>query len=379
MTEGNLSPETLCAQALGWIDPTTKAIVPPIHLATTFERDPDNEYRSGRSYIRENNPSWDQVESLLTRLEGGADTLLFSSGMAAATAPFLALKPGDHVIAPNVMYWGLRKWLLGRTEWGLAVELAEMTDLRQVAALMRPGKTRLVWAESPANPMWQVVDLAALAEIAHGAGALLAVDSTSATPVITRPLALGADLVMHAATKYLNGHSDVLAGTLTAARKDDFWEQLHGLRTSGGAVPGSFEAWLLLRGMRTLPLRVKQCSANALHLAENLQRHPAIADVLYPGLASHPQHALARRQMQGGFGGMLSIRVKGGEAAAIRCAARVKLWKRATSLGGVESLIEHRASIEGPGTPVPGDLLRLSAGIESAEELLGDLEQALAV
>jgi len=379
MTEGNLSPETLCAQALGWIDPTTKAIVPPIHLATTFERDPDNEYRSGRSYIRENNPSWDQLESLLTRLEGGADTLLFSSGMAAATAPFLALKPGDHVIAPNVMYWGLRKWLLGRTEWGLAVELAEMTDLRQVAALMRPGKTRLVWAESPANPMWQVVDLAALAEIAHGAGALLAVDSTSATPVITRPLALGADLVMHAATKYLNGHSDVLAGTLTAARKDDFWEQLHGLRTSGGAVPGSFEAWLLLRGMRTLPLRVKQCSANALHLAENLQRHPAIADVLYPGLASHPQHALARRQMQGGFGGMLSIRVKGGEAAAIRCAARVKLWKRATSLGGVESLIEHRASIEGPGTPVPGDLLRLSAGIESAEELLGDLEQALAV
>jgi cystathionine gamma-synthase len=379
MTEGNLSPETLCAQALGWIDPTTKAIVPPIHLSTTFERDPDNEYRSGRSYIREDNPSWDQVESLLTRLEGGADTLLFSSGMAAATASFLTLKPGDHVIAPNVMYWGLRKWLLGRaTEWGIAVELAEMTDLGRVSALIRPGQTRLVWAESPANPMWQVVDLAALAEIAHGAGAVLAVDSTSATPMLTRPIALGADLVMHAATKYLNGHSDVLAGTLTAARKDEFWERLRSLRTSGGAVPGSFEAWLLLRGMRTLPLRVKQCSANALHLAENLQRHPAIAEVLYPGLASHPQHALARRQMQGGFGGMLSIRVKGGEAAAIRCAARVKLWKRATSLGGVESLIEHRASIEGPGTPVPGDLLRLSAGIESAEELLGDLEQALA-
>jgi cystathionine gamma-synthase len=378
MTEGNLSPETLCAQALGWIDPTTKAIVPPIHLSTTFERDPDNEYRSGRSYIREDNPSWDQVEGLLTRLEGGADTLLFSSGMAAATASFLALKPGDHVIAPNVMYWGLRKWLLGRAkEWGLAIELAEMTDLRQVSALMRPGRTRLVWTESPANPMWQVVDLAALAEIAHGAGALLAVDSTSATPMLTQPIALGADLVMHAATKYLNGHSDVLAGTLTAARRDEFWERLRGVRTSGGAVPGSFEAWLLLRGMRTLPLRVKQCSASALHLAETLQRHPAIAEVLYPGLASHPQHALARRQMQGGFGGMLSIRVKGGEDAAIRCAARVKLWKRATSLGGVESLIEHRASIEGPGTPVPGDLLRLSTGIEAPEELLGDLEQAL--
>jgi cystathionine gamma-synthase len=226
--------------------------------------------------------------------------------------------------------------------------------------------------------MWQVSDLAALAEIAHGAGALLAVDSTSATPLLTQPIALGADLVMHAATKYLNGHSDLLAGTLTTARKDAFWERLRYLRTSGGAVPGSFEAWLLLRGMRTFPLRVRQCSANALHLAERLQGHPAIAEVLYPGLTSHPQHELATRQMRGGFGGMLSIRVKGGENAAIRCAARVKLWKRATSLGGVESLIEHRASIEGPGTPVPADLLRLSAGIETADELLADLVQALA-
>ena len=379
MTDNNLSPETLCAQALGWIDPTTKALVPPIHMSTTNERDPDNEYRSGRSYIREDNPSWDQVESLLTRLEGGADTLLFSAGMAAATAPFLALKPGDHVIAPNVMYWGLRKWLLGRaTEWGLAVELVDMTDPQRVSALVRPGRTRLIWAESPANPMWQVADLAALAEIAHDAGALLAVDSTCATPMLTQPIALGADLVMHAATKYLNGHSDVLAGTLTTARKDEFWERIRYLRTSGGAVLGSFEAWLLLRGMRTLPLRVKQCSANALQIAEGLQGHPAIAEVLYPGLPRHPQHALARRQMQGGFGGMLSIRVKGGQDAAIRCAARVRLWKRATSLGGVESLIEHRASIEGPGTPVPGDLLRLSAGIEAADELLADLEQALA-
>ena len=379
MTANDLSPETLCAQALGWIDATTKALVPPIHMSTTNERDPDNEYRSGRSYIREDNPSWDQVESLLTRLEGGADTLLFSAGMAAATAPFLALKPGDHVVAPNVMYWGLRKWLLGRaTEWGLAVELADMTDPSCISALMRPGRTRLIWAESPANPMWQVADLAALAEIAHGAGALLAVDSTSATPLLTRPIALGADLVMHAATKYLNGHSDVLAGTLTTARKDEFWERIRDMRTSGGAVLGSFEAWLLLRGMRTLPLRVKQCSANALQIAEGLQGHAAIAEVLYPGLPRHPQHALARRQMQGGFGGMLSIRVEGGQDAAIRCAARVRLWKRATSLGGVESLIEHRASIEGPGTPVPADLLRLSTGIESAAELLADLDQALA-
>jgi cystathionine gamma-synthase len=379
MTSNSSSPETLCAQAMGWIDETTKAIVQPVHLSTTYLRDEDNEYRSGRSYVREDNPTWDQAEALITRLENGAATLLFSAGMAAATAPFLALRPGDHVVLPEVMYWGLRKWLLGpATEWGLKVDLVDMTDLDRVQAAMRPGKTKIIWAETPSNPMWQVFDLEALAEIAHGAGARLAVDSTCATPILTQPITLGADLVMHAATKYLNGHSDVLAGSLTTARQDEFWQRIYGVRTSGGAVLGSFEAWLLVRGMRTLPLRVKQCSANALHLAERLERHPGVEQVLYPGLPSHPQHALARRQMQGGFGGMLSIRVKGGEVAAIRCAARVKLWKRATSLGGVESLIEHRASIEGPSTPVPRDLLRLSAGIESAEELLADLAQALA-
>jgi cystathionine gamma-synthase len=379
MTSNSNSPETLCAQAMGWIDETTKAIVQPVHLSTTYLRDEDNEYRSGRSYVREDNPTWDQAEALITRLENGAATLLFSAGMAAATAPFLALRPGDYVVVPEVMYWGFRKWLLGpATEWGLKVDLVDMTNLDRVQAAMRPGKTKIVWAETPSNPMWQVFDLKALAEIAHGAGARLGVDSTCATPILTQPIALGADLVMHAATKYLNGHSDVLAGSLTTARQDEYWQRIYGVRTSGGAVLGSFEAWLLVRGMRTLPLRVKQCSANALYLAEQLERHPGVEQVLYPGLSSHPQHALAKRQMQGGFGGMLSIRVKGGETAAVRCAARVQLWKRATSLGGVESLIEHRASIEGPSTPVPRDLLRLSAGIESAEELLADLAQALA-
>ena len=379
MTSNSNSPETLCAQAMGWIDETTKAIVQPVHLSTTYLRDEDNEYRSGRSYVREDNPTWDQAEALITRLENGAATLLFSAGMAAATAPFLALRPGDHVVLPEVMYWGFRKWLLGpATEWGLKVDQVDMTNLERVQAAMRPGKTKLVWAETPSNPMWQVFDLKALAEIAHGAGARLGVDSTCATPILTQPIALGADLVMHAATKYLNGHSDVLAGSLTTARQDEYWQRIHGVRTSCGAVLGSFEAWLLVRGMRTLPLRVKQCSANALYLAEQLEQHPGVEQVLYPGLSSHPQHALARRQMLGGFGGMLSIRVKGGETAAVRCAARVQLWKRATSLGGVESLIEHRASIEGQGTPVPRDLLRLSAGIESAEELLADLDQALA-
>jgi len=379
MTSNSNSPETLCAQAMGWIDETTKAIVQPVHLSTTNIRDEDNEYSSGRSYIRETNPTWDQAEALITRIENGAATLLFSAGMAAATAPFLALRPGDHVVVPEVMYWGLRKWLLGHaTDWGIKVDLVDMTDLERVQAAMRPGKTKIIWAETPSNPMWQVFDLKALAEIAHGAGARLGVDSTCATPILTQPITLGADLVMHAATKYLNGHSDVLAGSLTTARHDEYWQRIHGVRTSCGAVLGSFEAWLLVRGMRTLPLRVKQCSANALYLAEQLERHPGVEQVLYPGLPSHPQHALARRQMQGGFGGMLSIRVKGGESAAVRCAARVQLWKRATSLGGVESLIEHRASIEGQSTPVPRDLLRLSAGIESAEELLADIAQALA-
>jgi cystathionine gamma-synthase len=223
-----------------------------------------------------------------------------------------------------------------------------------------------------------VTDLAAVAEIAHRAGALLAVDSPSVSPVITRPIAFGADLVMHAATKYLNGHSDVLAGTLTTARVTPFWEQLKTQRNSLGAVLGSFEAWLLLRGMRTLHLRVERSSRTAQAIAEHFVGHRRIAAVLYPGLPSHPGHAVAARQMSGGFGGMLSIRVAGGESAAIATAARVTVWKRATSLGGVESLIEHRASIEGPGSPAPGDLLRLSVGIEDAADLIGDLEQALA-
>jgi cystathionine gamma-synthase len=379
MTSNSNAPETLCAQAMGWIEPTTKAIVQPVHVATTYLRDEDNEYRSGRSYVRGDNPTWDQAEELITRLENGSATLLFSAGMAAATACFQALRPGDHVVVPEVMYWGLRKWLLGpATEWGLSIEPVDMANLERVQAAMRPGKTKLIWAETPSNPMWQVFDLTALAEIAHAAGARLAVDSTCATPILTQPITLGADLVMHAATKNLNGHSDVLAGSLSTARQDDYWQRISNVRNSCGGVLGSFEAWLLLRGMRTLPLRVKQACANALHVAQGLERNPNVAAVLYPGLPGHPQHALARRQMQGGFGGMLSIRVKGGEAAAVRCAARTKLWKRATSLGGVESLIAHRASIEGATTPVPRDLLRLSAGIESAHELLADLEQALA-
>ncbi len=373
-----LRPETLAAQALGLIDEASGAIIPSIHPSTTYLRDPDNGYRRGRVYSRADNPTYEQAAALLSALEGGADSLLFASGMAAATAVFLALSPGDHVVVPKVMYWALRAWLHETaTHWGLLVEEVDTADPQAVRAALRPGRTRLVWLESPANPLWTVSDIAAIAELAHQAGALLAVDSTVATPVFTRPLGLGADIVMHSATKYLNGHSDVVAGTLTTARQDAFWGRIRQVLTRHGAVLGPFEAWLLQRGMRTLFVRVRAAAAAAQRLAERLQAHGRVDSVLYPGLPGFPGHDLAARQMQGGFGAMLSIRVKGGAAAAIATAAEVRLWKRATSLGGVESLIEHRASIEGPTTPVPADLLRLSVGLEAADDLFDDLDQAL--
>jgi len=372
-------PDTIAAQALGWIEPTTRAIVPPIHTATTFQRDPDNQYRSGRVYIRADNPAYDQVEQVISALEHGSETLLFASGMAAATAVFQALAPGDHVIAPKVMYWALRSWLAGYArDWGLRVDFVDADSIEALQRAVRPGETKLVWLETPANPLWTVSDIEAAAKVAHQAGARLAIDSTVATPVLTRPLALGADIVMHAATKYLNGHSDVCAGTLTTATLDAFWQRIKTVRKAGGAILGSFEAWLLLRGLRTLPLRVRAASAAAMRIATHFRGHSRIVDVLYPGLTNFPGHQVAAKQMSGGFGGMLSIRVAGGAAGAIGTAAALKVWKRATSLGGVESLVEHRASIEGPGTPAPDDLLRLSVGIEDPDDLIADLEQALA-
>src|SRR6516165_7404067 len=369
----------MAAQALGWIDESTKALIPAVHPATTFIRDPDNQYRAGYSYARSTNPTLVQPEALLTMLEGGAACLTFASGMAAATPVFLALRPGDHVVAPQGMYWGLRNWLKSSAlERGLIIDFVDASATDALAAAVQPGRTKLVWIESPANPTWAITDIAAAAEIAHGAGARLAIDSTVATPVLTRPIELGADIVMHSATKYLNGHSDVVAGALVTARHDELWERITAIRTGNGAILGSFEAWLLLRGMRTLHLRVERASRTAQAIAEHFAGHPRIVAALYPGLASHPGHAVAARQMLGGFGGMLSIRVAGGEAAAVAAAARVTVWKRATSLGGVESLVEHRASIEGPGSVAPGDLLRLSVGIEDAGDLIGDLEQALA-
>ena len=378
MNDKTLTAASLAAQAMGWIDPVTKAVVPPIHMASTYQRDEDNGFRSGRIYARADNPTFDQVEATLAALEGGPKALVFSSGMSAASACFLALAPGDHVVAPKVMYWSLRNWLAGfATHWGLKVEFVDADKLDAIKAAVKPGATKLVWLETPANPTWAVTDIAAAAEIAHKAGALLAVDSTVATPVLTRPIELGADLVMHSATKYLNGHSDIIAGALVGARDDEYWAKLRTIRAQLGSILGQTEAWLLMRGVRTLFPRVQWACRSAQTLAEKFAAHPMVSEVLYPGLPSFTGHAAAKKQMTGGFGGMLSVRVKGGERAAIATAARVELWKRATSLGGVESLIEHRASIEGPGTPCPTDLLRLSVGVEDVGDLHADLDQAL--
>jgi cystathionine gamma-synthase len=374
----NWSPESLLAQALGEIEPQFGGVSPPIHTASTYIRAPNNSYPTGVAYGRDDNPTSRAPECLIARLENGLEGLLFASGMASAVAVFETLPIGAHIVAPKVMYWGLRKWLEGRQAAGrYDVTFADLHEDGGLEAAIQTGETSLVWIETPANPLWHIVDIAKMATLAHQAGAVLGVDSTAATPMLTRPIDLGADVVMHSATKYLNGHSDIIAGALAFREAGSLFDAVKIHRHDTGAIIGHFEAWLLLRGMRTLHLRVAAACRGALAVAERFANDPRVSDVLYPGLSSHPGHAIAARQMHGGFGGMLSIRVKAGEAAAVRTAARVGLWKRATSLGGVESLIEHRASIEGPGSPVPTDLLRLSVGIENPDDLMRDLDQAL--
>jgi cystathionine gamma-synthase len=371
-----MHPETLVAQALHAIDKETGAIVPPVHFATTYARDADYALR-GPGYTRDENPTPKLAERVLAALEGGADAMAFASGMAAATAVFRALcKPGDHVIAPKVGYYNLRGWLeKWSARWGVALDLVDTTDRASILNSMRPA-TRLVWVETPANPTWEVTDLAATAEIAHRGGALLCVDSTCATPVHTQPIAHGADIVMHSATKALGGHTDVLGGMLVAAKIDEHWARIAELRHDEGAVIGPMEAYLLLRGMRTLFARVERSSKTALAIAERAAFLPNV-NVLYPGLSSHPQHAVAKKQMSRGFGSMLSIRVGGTGQTAIGVVQRMKLWVPATSLGGVESLVEHRYTVEGANTPTPEDLLRLSVGLEHEDDLYEDLRQAL--
>ena len=373
-----LSEETLAAQGLGRVTETYREVVPPIHVSTTYERGADGSYPGGRVYSRADNPSYDQAEALIASLEHAKAAMLFSSGMSASVALFQALMPGEGVLAPRNMYWALRKWLLEfAAPRGLPVELYENASLDDLAARARARKPRVIWIETPANPTWDVTDIAGAAAIGREVGAVLAVDSTVATPMLTRPLDLGANVVMHSATKYLNGHADVIAGALATALDDEFWQRVRYVRGGGGGVLGPFEAWLLLRGMRTLHLRVARACENAMAIATHFEGHPALSHVLYPGLASHPGHEVATRQMQGGYGGMMSLRLKKGEAAAKEFTARLRVFKRATSLGSTESLAEHRASVEGPGTLCPTDLVRLSIGCEHAGDLIADIQQAL--
>jgi len=378
--KSHLTPETISAQALHQIDSMTGGLSPAIHPSSTFVRDENYQLIDARhSYGRDENPGFAVAEKVLAELEGGSAALLFSSGMAAAMAIVQSLQPGDRIVAPKVMYWGLRNWLIKFCEnWGLRLDLFDTADPDALAKTVDKGKTKLVWIETPCNPTWDVIDIAAAAEIAHGVGAWFAVDSTVPTPVLTQPITHGADIVMHSATKYLNGHCDVIAGALVTAKEDELWERICQIRTEAGAILGSFEAWLLQRGMRTLFLRIRKACESAMVIAEQFEGHANLKAVMYPGLPNHPGHEIARRQMDGGFGGMLSLRMKGGADSALAVVKRCKVFTRATSLGGVESLIEHRYSIEGKRSPIPKDLVRISIGIESVDDLIADLEQALA-
>jgi cystathionine gamma-synthase len=373
-----LAPATRAAQALRHIDPRTGAVTPAIELSTTFARDTDYAPRQRYIYARDGGPTVEQAEAVLADLDGAADTLVFASGMAAIVALTETLTAGDHVAAPRVMYHGAIAWLKRLAERrGIAVDFFDATEPGALEAALRPGVTRLLWIETPCNPTWDVIDVAASARAAHAAGARLAVDCTAAPPCTLQALALGADLVFHSGTKYLGGHSDLTAGVLSTARDDAQWQEIRALRAMLGNVIAPFEAWLLIRGLRTLFLRFERASASALAIARHLESHPGVARVLYPGLPAHPGHAIAARQMTGGFGGMLSFLVQGDAGRARDVARSTRVFLPATSLGGVESLIEHRKTVEGPGSLVPDTLIRLSVGIEDAGDLIADLDHAL--
>ena len=372
------SMESLMAQAGHYIDRASGGISVPIQPSTTYARDESYEYIGDYSYSRYQNPTYDLVEQLAATLDGGAEAKCFASGMAGIAAIFETVNSGEHIVAPKIMYHGAQDWLRRIAEKrNIGLTLFDATDLSELKRALKPGSTSIVWIESPVNPTWDVIDIAASAEIAHEVGAILAIDCTVAPPVTTRALDHGADIVFHSATKYLNGHSDVMAGIVVTREQDSRWEEIKLVRKLTGGVLGPFEAWLLLRGMRTLFLRFERASKNALAIAQHFENHPALERVLYPGLESHPQHAIARRQMVNGFGGMMSLLVKGGAEEAKKVASSTQLFVPATSLGGVESLIEHRASVEGPHSEVPKNLLRLSIGIEHPDDLIADLDQSL--
>lgn len=360
------------------IDPRTGAIAPPIYLTTTFERDPDGAYPKGYIYSRWDNPNRSSLENAAAGLEKGEAAAAFSSGLAAIAALFQTLAAGDHVVASQDLYHGTTRLLREiYGPWGLEVSFVDATDSEQVAAALRRN-TKLIFLETPSNPTLKITDIRKTVEIARSVGARTAFDNTWATPVAQRPLELGADLVVHSTTKYFGGHSDVLSGIVVGKRDDDFFRRLKLIQQIGGAVPSPFDCWLVLRGLQTMPCRVRNQAENARSIAEYLNRHPRVERVYYPGLKSHPGHDVAAGQMSG-FGAMLSFQVRGDRQAVLAAAAKVRIIKRATSLGGVESLIEHRASIEGPASKTPDNLLRFSVGLENAADLIEDLDNALRV
>ena len=367
--------ETLAVHAGHAVDPATGAVAAPIYLSTTFERDVEGTYSRGFMYTRNDNPNRQALEQGISMLEGGADAAAFGSGTGATMSIFQSLAPGDHVLAHIDAYYGTSRLLHEIfLRWGLGADFIDMSDLAAVKKGLRP-KTKLAWVETPSNPLLKIVDIAAVAEIVHDSGALCICDNTWA-PVLQRPFALGADFILHSTTKYFGGHCDVLGGMVVAKKDDEFFRRIRSIQYEGGAVPSPFDCWLILRGMRTLPWRMRAHSENAMKVAEFLDQHKKVARVHYPGIRSHPGHEIAGRQMSM-FGGMLSFEVKDGYDAAMSVAAKSKIFIRATSLGGVESLIEHRASIEGPETTSPEGLLRLSIGLENADDLIEDLDQAL--
>ena len=376
--------ETLAVHAGHIIDPATGAVSSPIHLSTTFERDIEGTYSRGFMYTRNNNPNRQALEQGISALEGGAGAAAFASGTGASMSIFQTLVPGDHVLAHVDAYYGTSRLLREIfRRWGLDISFVDMSDLSAVEKALQ-SKTKLAWMETPSNPLLKIVDLAAVAKIVHGTDAICVCDNTWA-PTLQRPFDLGADLILHSTTKYFGGHCDVLGGIVVAKTESDFFKRIKSIQYEGGAVPSPFDCWLILRGMRTLPWRMRAHSENAMKVADFLSGHSKVARVHYPGLKSHPGHEIAAKQMSTQsagsedklFGGMLSFEAKDGRDAAMSVAAKTKIFTRATSLGGVESLIEHRASIEGTGTTSPEGLLRLSIGLENAADLIEDLDQAL--
>ena len=372
-----MKKETQAIHATNLVDETAGAIATPIFLSTTFARDADGSYPKGHMYSRNSNPNRDALEKGLAILEGGAKAFAFGSGLAAVSAVFQCMKSGDHVLMPAVGYYAsmkLAEEIMG--PWGLQMSQVDMEDLEAIKGAIQPN-TKLIWVETPANPLLGISDIQAICTLAHSRGIYVGVDNTIATPILQNPISLGADIVMHATTKYIGGHSDVLGGAIIMREENDWSARLKRVQILMGATQNPLDCYLLARGLKTLPLRMREHSASALTLAQKLEKHIAIEKVHYPGLISHPQHELAKRQMPNGFSGMISIQIKGDEANARKVASKLKLFQQATSLGGVESLVEHRRSIEGPDSKTPGNLLRLSIGLEHVDDLWEDLKQGL--